>query len=160
MATSDFIAQTAVEKSELKHVDWFRVGRFAFLGLFYVGPSLRLWYLTLDKIYGVAGKTVGIKKVLTDQCMFSPAFIASFLIVCGKSQFHTWNEIKQKINNDYFTILKTSYKLWPCAQLITFYVIPLQLRVPFVSFIALIWNTYLASQANRSTNETTIKDGV
>ncbi|XP_048236703.1 protein sym-1-like [Haliotis rufescens] len=56
----------------------------------------------------------------------------------------SFHDIKQKVKQDYLTILMTNYKVWPAAQLINFYLIPLQHRVLFVNFVALGWNTYMA----------------
>ncbi|GFQ98627.1 protein Mpv17 [Trichonephila clavata] len=158
MATSDVIAQTAIEKKEVKDIEPLRVGRFAFLGSCFVAPILRTWYNVLEKTMGAVGRTVGLRKMMVDQLLFTPCFLGCFLTVSGALQFQPWSVIKDKINKEYFEVLKTNYMLWPSAQLITFYVIPLQYRIIFVSFVALLWNTYLASQANQSYNETKIKN--
>ncbi|XP_055930386.1 protein Mpv17-like isoform X1 [Argiope bruennichi] len=150
MGTSDVIAQTAIEKKEAKQIELIRIGRFAFLGTCFVAPVLRTWYNILEKAITSVGRTVGLKKVLLDQMFFSPCFLGCFLSVSGLLQFQPWPVIKAKINEEYFKVLKTNYMLWPAAQLITFYVIPLQYRIIFVSFVALLWNTYLASQANKN----------
>ncbi|GFU54388.1 hypothetical protein NPIL_471101 [Nephila pilipes] len=153
MATSDVIAQTAIEKRKVNEIEPLRIGRFAFLGTFFVAPILRTWYNVLEKTMGTVGKTVGLRKMVPDQLLFTPFFLGCFLTVSGLLQLQPWSVIKVKINEEYFEVLKTNYMLWPAAQLITFYVIPLQYRIIFVSFVALLWNTYLASQANCSYSE-------
>ncbi|XP_035220781.1 protein Mpv17-like isoform X2 [Stegodyphus dumicola] len=139
MGSSDLIAQTAIEKCELKGIEISRVARFAFLGACFVGPVLRVWYNVLEKGIGTIGRTAGLKKMLIDQSIFSPCFIGCFLTVSGLLQLQPWHKIGEKIK-----------KLWPAAQLITFYVIPLELRIVFVSCVALVWNTFLACQANKN----------
>ncbi|KAG8183471.1 hypothetical protein JTE90_002853 [Oedothorax gibbosus] len=150
MGSSDVIAQKAIEKRDLKQMEPVRIGRFAILGTCFVAPVLRTWYNVLEKAIGTVGKTVGLRKMLVDQLIFTPFFLVNFLIVSGALQRQPWSVIKAKIDQDYFTILKTNYMLWPGAQLITFYVIPIPFRIIFVSFVALLWNTYLASQANKN----------
>ncbi|ESO08594.1 hypothetical protein HELRODRAFT_169468 [Helobdella robusta] len=51
---------------------------------------------------------------------------------------------KLAADQDYFLILFNGYKVWPLAQLINFYIIPLQHRILFVNMVALFWNVYLA----------------
>lgn len=41
------------------------------------------------------------------------------------------------------------YKLWPAAQLVNFYIIPLKFRVNFSNIVSLFWNTYVSWLANR-----------
>ena len=41
------------------------------------------------------------------------------------------------------------YKLWPAAQVVNFYVIPLKFRVNFSNIVSLFWNTYVSWLANR-----------
>ncbi|GIY83892.1 protein Mpv17 [Caerostris darwini] len=150
MASSDVIAQTAIEKRNFKQIELQRVARFAFLGTCFVAPVLRTWYNVLEKSIGTLGKTAGLRKMMVDQVLFTPCFLGCFLSISGLLQLQPWTIIKAKIIKEYFEVLKTNYMLWPGAQLITFYVIPLQYRIIFVSFVALLWNTYLASQANQS----------
>ncbi|CAL1263474.1 unnamed protein product [Larinioides sclopetarius] len=158
MGSSDLIAQTAIERKEVKQIEPLRIGRFAFLGTCFVAPVLRTWYNILEKTITTVGKTVGLRKMLLDQMFFSPCFLGCLLSVSGLLQLQPWPVIKAKINEDYFKVLKTNYMLWPAAQLITFYVIPLQYRLIFVSSVALLWNTYLASQANKDYSAPTEKD--
>ena len=45
------------------------------------------------------------------------------------------------------------YKLWPAAQLVNFYVIPLKFRVNFSNIVSLFWNTYVSWLANRPVHD-------
>ncbi|XP_013776068.1 protein Mpv17-like isoform X1 [Limulus polyphemus] len=148
MACGDFICQTVVEQKTLKNIETRRLVRFAFLGTCFVGPTLRSWYLVLEKVCGVSGKTVGLQKMLLDQGLFVPVFLANFLTVNGLLQNHSWIQIKEKLKRDYFEVLKANYMLWPAAQLFNFYIVPFQHRVMVVNLVALFWNTYLAWKAN------------
>lgn len=150
MGSGDVISQTLLEKRKLSQIEPLKAVRFGCLGIFLVAPALRIWYLQLEKIFGVTGATVGLKKMLTDQLVFAPSFLGCFLVVSEFVQLKPWNSIKEKLHQDYLTVLRTNYLLWPAAQLVTFYYIPMEYRIVFVSFVSLIWNTYLASKANRN----------
>lgn len=45
------------------------------------------------------------------------------------------------------------YKLWPAAQLVNFYIIPLKFRVNFSNIVSLFWNTYVSWLANRPVHD-------
>ena len=53
-------------------------------------------------------------------------------------------QIKQKLVNNLPSIVSNQYKLWPLAQLINFYFIPLNYRLLYVNIVAFFWNIYLA----------------
>ncbi|KAK0066102.1 protein Mpv17 [Biomphalaria pfeifferi] len=143
MTAGDCISQLAIERKGLQQYDLKRSSRFLVLGFCFFGPMMRGWYLTLDKLY--AGKKfAAIKMMATDQLCMSPFFLSTFLTVMGLLKGETIQEIKNKFQKEFFPLLFTSYKVWPLAQLINFYVLPLQHRVLFVNCVALGWNTYLA----------------
>lgn len=149
MLSGDLIAQKVLERRT--SIDVPRAARFFIMGIGFVGPVLRVWYLTLERVVGVgSGRAVVIKKVLLDQGVFTPVFIPSFLVTLGALQRRSWEDIKRTVRTDYLPILKANYMLWPAAQLINFRFVPLSYRVPFASCVALVWNTYLAWKANRT----------
>ncbi|CAL1532220.1 unnamed protein product [Lymnaea stagnalis] len=148
MATGDCISQTVIERKSLKEYEGIRTGRFFVFGFCVFGPAMRGWYLTLDRLY--AGKNLAaLKMMATDQIIMSPIFIATFITGMGLLRLESLEEIKAKFKRDFVTILLNNYKVWPLAQMINFYFMPLQHRVLFVNFISLGWNTYLAWQSEK-----------
>ncbi|OWF49312.1 protein SYM1-like isoform X2 [Mizuhopecten yessoensis] len=142
MAAGDSIAQIAVEKTQ-KPYDYGRTGRFLGFGLFIGGPMFRLWYLGLDKAF--KGTRLGPLKMLAcDQLLWAPSFLTFFLGTMGTLRGDSTQQIKDKISNDIWPVLKTNWKIWPAVQLVNFYLVPLQHRVLVVNFVALGWNTYMA----------------
>uniref|UniRef100_A0A023GFJ3 Mitochondrial inner membrane protein Mpv17 n=1 Tax=Amblyomma triste TaxID=251400 RepID=A0A023GFJ3_AMBTT len=146
MLSGDLIAQKVLERRT--SIDVPRAARFFVIGIGFMGPVLRVWYLTLERV--VAGRAVVVKKVLLDQGVFTPLLIPSFLVTLGALQQRSWEDIKRTVRADFLPILKANYALWPAAQLINFRFVPLNYRVPFASCVALVWNTYLAWKANRT----------
>ncbi|XP_037272506.2 mitochondrial inner membrane protein Mpv17 [Rhipicephalus microplus] len=148
MLSGDLIAQKVLERRT--DIDVPRAARFFVMGVAFVGPALRVWYLALERIIGSGGgRAMVIKKVFLDQAVFTPVFLPSFLVTLGALQQRSWDSIKDTLRADYLPILKANYMLWPAAQLINFSLVPLNYRVPFASCVALVWNTYLAWKANR-----------
>lgn len=50
---------------------------------------------------------------------------------------------------EYLTLLLGGYLLWPAAQLVNFYYVPLKFRVNYANLISLIWNSFVGYVANR-----------
>ncbi|XP_064480285.1 protein Mpv17-like [Ornithodoros turicata] len=149
MGSSDIVSQTLIERNKIDEVDFLRAGRFFILGSGYVGPLIRYWYIFLDRRFGTISKTAGLKKLFVDQGLFAPVYLPSILVVLGILQGKGPEGIKTTIKEDAFTILKTAYMIWPAAQLVNFYIIPLHLRLLYSNSVAVIWNTYLSWKANR-----------
>ncbi|KAL1417995.1 hypothetical protein MTO96_005982 [Rhipicephalus appendiculatus] len=152
MLSGDLIAQKVLERRS--DVDVVRTTRFFVMGVGFVGPVVRMWYLTLERVVGsgIGGRLV-VKKMLLDQALFTPVFIVGFRVVLGALQRRSWDDIEQSLRANYLQILKTSYMLWPAAQLINFRFVPLSYRQTFGGCVALVWSTYLAWKANRTLND-------
>ena len=167
MGAGDAISQLIVEKNQNYEIS--RSIRFGAIGCLFVAPTIRLWYLTLEKWFG-SGVTVQstIKKVATDQLLFAPIFSAAIIGVIGTSQSITnlafsakadrnkyaafredISSVGIKLKADYKDVLITGWKIWPATQIVNFYLVPFLLRPLVVSIVALFWNTYLAWKTNR-----------
>ncbi|ESO96612.1 hypothetical protein LOTGIDRAFT_143853 [Lottia gigantea] len=147
MATGDSISQLAIERKG-RNYDVIRSGRFLVFGVFVFGPVIRGWYFILDKMYK-GTKMAPLKMVVTDQSLFAPTATGLFLSGMGVLKGETFTEIKEKFKQLFVPILISNYKIWPAAQLVNFYFMPLQHRVLFVNFVALGWNTYLAWKSEK-----------
>ncbi|KAK7091279.1 mitochondrial inner membrane protein Mpv17-like [Littorina saxatilis] len=143
MAAGDAISQLAIEGNTIKKYDTVRSGRFFVLGFCVMGPMLRFWYLALHKMYH-GTRYASLKMLVTDQTVGAPVVLATFVVGIGALRGDSRQQIKDSMKRDYLTIMLNNYKIWPAAQTINFFFMPLQHRVLFVNFIALGWNTYLA----------------
>lgn len=118
---------------------------------FLQGPTVRIWYGVLNRHVGAQGKTVAMKKVLLDQCIFAPSFLYILLCLVGATQGKSWKVIKGDVERNYFDVLKANYYIWPWVQLVNFYYVPLHYQVLVVQSVALFWNTYISWKTNRRT---------
>lgn len=116
-----------------------------------IGPILRTWYLTLDKVIVASSrpKLDGLKKMLLDQSLFAPCIIAAFYCLSETLSGKTLSQCKETLKERYFETLISNYKLWPAAQVVNFTFVPPQHRVGFVQVVAIFWNVYIAWMINK-----------
>ncbi|GLG92852.1 uncharacterized protein GBIM_00409 [Gryllus bimaculatus] len=115
----------------------------------YLGPSLRIWYGGLDKMFPSSGRKLQYKKVLVDQGIFAPAFIASILTLLMGINGEKPEAIKEKLKQDYKDILITNYKIWPAVMIVNFSFVPVNYQVLVTQTVAVLWNIYFAWKANQ-----------
>jgi len=152
MACGDVICQRlAYYEPQPFQVDWTRVARLASHSIIFVGPCLHFWYPILEsRIPGTSWPRV-VAKVFFDQSIFAPAIISSFFLWVNMLEGKNWPNIKQKFRDDFVDTMKANYTLWPAANLITYKFIPVDLRILFISGVALVWNVFLSHQQHKNT---------
>ncbi|KAI8601291.1 putative integral membrane protein, Mpv17/PMP22 family [Dissophora ornata] len=147
-------------------LDFARMGRFMFYN-FSVAPLIHTWYSFLEKNFPInitspsssvnssvkslpapssrliQTMTPALKRMVADQTLFAPAGLALLFTGLTVLEGGGVQEIKDKLNNNYLTTLKANYAVWPIVQLVNFSLMPLQLRLPFVSVVGIAWNAYL-----------------
>ncbi|XP_072135058.1 mitochondrial inner membrane protein Mpv17 isoform X2 [Mobula birostris] len=136
---SDIVSQQLVERRGLTNHSLKRTAKMAAVGLIYVGPVLGVWYRLLDRLVVGQSKTAAFKKMLFDQLAVAPCFLAGFIAVTGFLGGLSREKIWLKFQ-----------VIWPAAQLLNFYFIPLEHRLAVVQLVALMWNTYLSWMANKT----------
>ncbi|TRY71627.1 hypothetical protein TCAL_16166 [Tigriopus californicus] len=148
MGAGDVIAQKVLEKKS--KFDTARCLRFVALGSFMVAPTIRVWYLSMERLVGPSVPKIraALSKVALDQGCFAPTFNAVFLSVIGVCQGKNWEQVKEKLSREYRDVMLTNYTIWPPVQMINFFFVPFLLRPLVVSIIALVWNTYLSFKSN------------
>ena len=146
-ALGDVNAQQFVE--ETNEHDFQRTGRFFVMGLLFIGPVLLVWFGVLEKYITGAEKTLALKKMLCDQLLWAPPFIASLFCLSDALSGRNLEEIKMNLKQNYPGALKANYYIWPAVQMVNFYFVPLHYRVIVVNCIALFWNTYMAHVLNK-----------
>ncbi|KAF9143616.1 hypothetical protein BGX30_015180 [Mortierella sp. GBA39] len=146
--------------------DFARTGRFMFYN-FSVAPIIHTWYTVLDKNFPIAAQAVSnkqnqqaaakiihtlkpvVKRVIADQILFAPIGLAMLFTGLTVLEGGSLQQIKDKLNNTFIPTLQANYLVWPMVQLVNFSVMPLQLRLPFVSVVGIAWNAYLSLMNTR-----------
>ncbi|XP_034250747.1 mpv17-like protein 2 [Thrips palmi] len=107
-----------------------------------VGVICHNWYRYLDS--RLPGRTLSIvaKKVLIDQVVCSPICIATFFITLGILERATWAETKKEIKDKAGRLYAAEWVVWPPAQVINFYILPLRFRVLYDNTISLGYDVY------------------
>ncbi|RWS28478.1 hypothetical protein B4U80_07153 [Leptotrombidium deliense] len=133
----DTVAQRVIEKK--KKQDYKRTARFAVFNFFVVGPAFRTWYYTLERLIRRTNKWAPLKRVLIDQTMFAPFFIAVSILILELMKGNNRTIALYNLRQIYPDILANNYKIWPFAQLINFYLVPSNKRFITYSLIFLIF---------------------
>lgn len=106
----DLISQRVVEDRKLEEIDLLRTVRYASIGCA-IGPSLTMWYKTLDR-FGT-GNTIPIivKKMLVDQLIASPFITGNVMIMSRVFSGDKWPQIQKKLEDNYAKVVFNSYKV-------------------------------------------------
>ncbi|GAN11049.1 protein sym1 [Mucor ambiguus] len=149
----DLIAQQFVEKQGWDKHDFTRTFRMTAFGGIFAGPALSNWYRFIDKKVTTKNAFQGLAtKVVLDQFIFAPFFIAAFFTGQGIFEGKSLQEIKDKLSSGYTTALVGNYKIWPAVQVVNFYFTPLNYRLMVTNVVALGWNAYLSTVNQRSSH--------
>lgn len=87
-------------------------------------------------------KQISICAVFIDPINYLSAMMLNNLLI-QKKNFKNGLKI---IENDFWKIYKTGLYIWPVAQCINFYYVPLHWRVLYFNSVSFIWNCWLANQ--------------
>eukprot|EP00102_Acyrthosiphon_pisum_P019810 XP_016657020.1 PREDICTED: protein Mpv17-like [Acyrthosiphon pisum] len=139
----DLIAQSAVEKCKPDEIDWLRMVRFASIGCA-VGPTLSMWYKSLDRLGTKNTIPIITKKISVDQLIASPIINGAVLIMSRVFNGDKWPQIQNKLEEDFVKVMLNSYLIWPAVQTFNFIIVPQQYRVLAVQVVSLAWNIYLS----------------
>ena len=153
MGSGDVLAQLVVERRKLSEFEVGRTARFFGCGLLIFGPTMYVWYMGLDRIVRTPRLLLAAwNKMLWDQIVFLPPYIWVYIAVMAKLRGEDNREMQRKCERDFMPVLIASYKLWPAAQMLNFYYIPLKHRIPVMNSIGLLWNTYVGWKAERKSH--------
>jgi hypothetical protein len=107
----------------------------------------------------IRSKTILVAKIYADQFLFSPLYIAFFLMSTGimmdgqkyDSSKPFLPQLKEAVDKSWVTVKKkfveifvTDCAVWPLAQMANFAFIPSHLQPIFVNIVNIGWNTFLS----------------
>jgi len=103
---------------------------------FTVGPICHFWYQLMEK--RLPGKTLSViaKKVVLDQILFSPFCLSVFFLTLGLLKNSSLRDIAEETWRKGLVLYTAEWTVWPPAQVINFYLIPLQFRVFFDNLVS------------------------
>ncbi|KAK2722858.1 mpv17-like protein 2 isoform X2 [Artemia franciscana] len=107
-----------------------------------VGVICHYWYLYLDNKFIGRGAKVVFKKLMLDQCLFSPFLIFTYFVLVGSLDGHKWSEIMDSVKSKYLRLYAAEWIVWPPAQLINFWILPTRFRVLYDNTISLGYDIY------------------
>lgn len=106
------------------------------------GMISHYWYVLLDRwMLGRSLRTV-LLKVLYDQVVFSPINLTVYFGTVGILERSGWAEMRSEIWAKGCTIYKVEWFIWPPAQFLNFYVLPLRYRVFFDNLVSFGFDVY------------------
>ena len=102
-----------------------RSAQFFALGAFWIAPLVNLHYTyLLTYLFPRVTPTTAVYKMLFDQFVFAPVFVASFFPVLNVLSGKSWEDTKSDMRVKYWETLKANWKLWIPAQVVNFYFVP------------------------------------
>ncbi|XP_017080829.1 mpv17-like protein 2 [Drosophila eugracilis] len=120
-----------------------------------VGVVCHYWYQYLDYLYPHRTYKMVVVKILLDQFICSPFYIAVFFITMAILEDNSWEELKQEIKEKALVLYVAEWTVWPLAQFINFLLIKPQYRVFYDNSISLGYDIFTSQVKYRKKKETT-----
>ncbi len=119
------------------------------VALLHRGPVIHYFHSFLDNTVFAGRDQTSAKavvgKLFIDQFIFSPAFTALYFYFSGLSEDESLSSITKRLRNDLLKIMQSNWAVWIPANFVSYYCVPLDLRVLFGNVVGLFWNAYLIS---------------
>ncbi|XP_018896991.2 mpv17-like protein 2 [Bemisia tabaci] len=107
-----------------------------------VGVICHTWYKYLESILpGTTMRTV-VKKVLLDQLVYSPVGIFVLLVTLGTLEHADFPTILEDFKKKGTNLYIAEWFVWPPAQVVNFYFVPVQYRVFYDNLVSLGYDIY------------------
>lgn len=113
------------------------------------GVVCHYWYMFLDThLPGRSLKQV-LKKVVADQLVCSPVSISLFFISLAILESKSFKDFEEEVKNKFWKLYWAEWVVWPSAQFINFYILPLKYRVLYDNTISLGYDIYASHVVKR-----------
>jgi len=127
-----------------------RTTRFFCFGLA-MSPIMGRWNIFLERRFPSRRMQMGklsikslSKRVAADQLIMAPIGLGIFIGAMGLLEGRSPQQIQERFQDMYGSLLLANWKVWPMAQLVNFRYMPLPYRVPFAQTVGVFWTLYLS----------------
>ncbi|KAL7337975.1 hypothetical protein BJY59DRAFT_653864, partial [Rhodotorula toruloides] len=159
--TGDLIWQKGFEKKEWSEVEFYKTRRLMMYGgLIFAPISVRSF---TPSVWAIADplsprRTAVLARTATDLTFFSPFATCLFYVSQGAMEGRplrtdttdpSTEGIYERLEDRLFPTVLKQWAVFGPANLINLSVVPLYARPPFMNFVSIGWNTFLASAQNR-----------
>eukprot|EP01084_Bolivina_argentea_P210986 358969_1 len=152
----DFACQKIEKKyihashKHLKYWDYQRSLRFGFIAGCISPISQRWFHILTKRIFpGDGALPIALKRMLLHQSCAIPCYYCLFFCANTLLNGGSFNDVKQKLRNDFKSTYITNLYVWPAIHTITFWVIPWQYRILFNNIFTGFWNMFFSYMVNR-----------
>jgi protein Mpv17 len=91
-----------------------------------------------------------LAKLVIDQFLFSPVFISAYMYLNGLMTDVPLRVTTARLRRELFGILKSNWVIWVPANFVSYYWVPVELRVAFGSVVGVIWTAILISKISKA----------
>ena len=135
---ADLLAQL-MQKGFGSDLDINRLFRLAAFGLLIKGPAMSWFYKALDKSFPGNSAIRVAEKMVVDQTCWSWINNAAFLFMLPLMEGRPVKEAAACVTENFPTVQKTAYILWPAAHIVNFAIVPSACRTLYVSAVSFTW---------------------
>lgn len=144
--------------STVKNYDFPRTARAVVYGSLIFSFIGDKWYKILRYKVKLPNKsssdwTNRLLRVSVDQLAFAPLSLPFYFGCMATMEGKSVEVAKKKINDQWWSTLKTNWTVWPLFQAINFSFVPVQHQLLAVNMVAIFWNTYLSYKNSITTTE-------
>lgn len=148
----DFIAQKIESRENSSPFDGARSARAIIYGGILFAPFADKWYKFLNRIKFANPVLSTAARVAVDQGVFAPIVaVPAYFSAMGLMEGKSWEDIRKKLQLNWWPTLKANWSVWPAVQLLNFGFVPVNLRLLVVNLVSLGWNSYILMVNGRKT---------
>ena len=121
------------------------------IGLLWVGPLLTVWFEWLARVFPGAGGGAVLLRTLADQLLEVPFMISCIFFLSALAEGHDVAFAARKVRAKLLSTWRGCTVVWLPVQLVNQGLVPLHLRVYFMSFVSFFWDAYMSIAAHAPT---------
>jgi len=140
------------ENKEPVHFDWQRTTRQGLFGACIAAPICHVWFPFLETMVPLSGQGIQFmgcvaERVVVDQIVTGPFNLMSFVAWMSFWEDFDVKKAGKKIKQELPVLFPKSIKLWVPVHMLTFSVVPDDLRVLWIGVVSIIWGVILSASA-------------